>query len=213
MRTKAYDVICLLFDEFELLDLAAFSQTLNLAGKHWNWRPFKLHLVAAKVGPQLSTSQVRVLAEQDLDDCPAAELLFIPGGYGARSLARSNSVCEFVRKQAANAQVVVTVAQGSLLLAAAGVRDISVALSPTHAQVLEQLSDAKPQVSVVDESWCLSGKFITASTSAAALDASLGAIQRTLGDKLANKVAHELGLLRTLSVAPPMIELLNKPEN
>ena len=42
MRTSARNVTLVLFDEVEALDFAAVLQVLTQAGRHWNWRPFKI---------------------------------------------------------------------------------------------------------------------------------------------------------------------------
>lgn len=199
MRTKSYQVICLIFDEFELLDLAAFAQILSLAGKHWNWRPFTLHLVARASSEVLSNSQVRVAVDGGLEDCPDAEILFIPGGYGARQLATAGVTRDWLARQAASAASVLSVAQGSLLLASALAEPTELALSSAHQTALEQIEPAAP-VTAKPLPWLESGRFISASTSAATLDASLHLVQRLLGPKLASKVSFDLGLTQTVDV-------------
>ncbi|MEN9579336.1 MAG: hypothetical protein RJA70_2345 [Pseudomonadota bacterium] len=203
MQTKSRHAVCLLFEEFEVLDVASFAQVLSMAGRHWNWRPFHLHTVAATRGLLASTSQLCLQVEHDFDSCPAAELLFIPGGYGARAYAKDSPTRDFVKRQASSAQVVVSVAQGSLLLAAsvteAGPERL--ALSPAHQQALDQVLDGGAWVRGVDTPWLESGKFLSAQSSVAALDASLCALSRVLGAKLSQKVAHEIGAVGpTLSV-------------
>ena len=46
MRTKARRVIVVVFDEVELLDVAAPLEVLSTAGRRWNFRPYKVEVVA-----------------------------------------------------------------------------------------------------------------------------------------------------------------------
>lgn len=194
MQTKSRQAVCLLFEEFEALELATFAQVLSLAGRHWNWRPFQLHTVASKRSVLACTSQLGIQVGYDYDDCPTAELLFIPGGYGARALAKDEPTRQFVNRQAQAAEVVVSVAQGSLLLAASLTLNgpQQVALTQAHIEALGQLDPPSAALGM-DTSWLESGKFISAQSSVAALDASLCALRRLLGAKISHKVAHEVG--------------------
>ena len=53
-------------------------------------------------------------------ECPALDVLCIPGGGGVNALLQDAAVLEFVRAQAARARYVTSVCTGSLVLGAAG---------------------------------------------------------------------------------------------
>ena len=53
-------------------------------------------------------------------DCPAFDVLFVPGGPGQLALMTDESVLGFLRNQAKTAKTVCSVCAGSLLLGAAG---------------------------------------------------------------------------------------------
>ena len=54
------------------------------------------------------------------DECPALDVLCIPGGGGVNALLQDAAVLDFVRAQAARARYVTSVCTGSLVLGAAG---------------------------------------------------------------------------------------------
>lgn len=55
-----------------------------------------------------------------LADCPQADIVFVPGGFGQADLMDDDEVLNFLRNQAAGARYVTSVCTGSLVLAAAG---------------------------------------------------------------------------------------------
>jgi putative intracellular protease/amidase len=69
----------LLFPEFELLDvfgpLEAFGQA-----KDW----FRVVTVAERPGPVASAQGPRAMADHGFTDCPAIDILLVPGGMGTR---------------------------------------------------------------------------------------------------------------------------------
>src|SRR5688572_11207734 len=87
VRTSSRNLAVLLFDEVELWDVASVMHVTALAGRHWNWRPFRLTTAAVAPGLIETRSQVRLEAAFGLESCPAPEILFVPGGYGARLAA------------------------------------------------------------------------------------------------------------------------------
>jgi len=59
-------------------------------------------------------------AQYTFDDCPAIDILFVPGGRGITSLLTNQSYLSFLRTKAMQAEYITAVCTGSLLLAAAG---------------------------------------------------------------------------------------------
>lgn len=196
MRTSSRDVVCIVFDEFELFDLAAYSQVLSLSGKHWNWRPFRLH-IASTSSQVRSTTMLTVQATCELPECPPAEILFVPGGYGARVAMRDPLVRDFLRTQIVRAEQVVSVAQGSLLVGATGAAaGATLALVGAHKDLIDtEVADIEPRANIQSNANALSisGKFVSAAHSAAALDAGFTTVSHFLGQSVADKVKHELG--------------------
>ncbi|MET0411294.1 MAG: hypothetical protein ABW217_08350, partial [Polyangiaceae bacterium] len=106
MRTSSRDFVIVLFDEVELLDVAGVMQVASAAGRHWNWRPFRLLPAALQKGPIATRSQLRLEASVALADHPEPELLFVPGGYGARRAAADRELVAWVARAAARAELV-----------------------------------------------------------------------------------------------------------
>jgi transcriptional regulator GlxA family with amidase domain len=192
MRTKARSVAVVVFDEVDLLDLASVAAVLSTAGRRWNWRPFKLFVGSTAEMTVASRDQLRVEAHGPLDACPTPDVVIVPGGYGARRLLDRKDVLAWLARAAPSAELMAAVGYGTLLLAKAGllaeqriaipadVADLARELAPTA-----ELSTAEP--------WLESNEFLTASTSAAAVDVALQIVSRLLGEKHAAAVATQLG--------------------
>jgi transcriptional regulator GlxA family with amidase domain len=193
MRTKAHRVLVVVFEEVELLDVAAPVQVLSIAGRHWNFRPYKLEFAAEARGLVRTRNQLRIEAGAALSEAEPAEIVIVPGGYGARPFAERETALGHLARVAQGAKLLAATGTGVVPLARAGlVGGRKVAASHENAALLE------PWVppSSIDESTglVLSESLITARQSGHAFALGLAIVERTLGPKLAEKVKVELGL-------------------
>lgn len=78
-----------------------------------------------------------IKADYSFDECPQADILFVPGGRGITPLLTNKTYRTFLQKQAAGAQYITAVCTGSLLLAAAGL--LSGYEATTHWRSIELL--------------------------------------------------------------------------
>lgn len=211
MRTSSRNFAVLLFDEVELLDVASMMQVASLAGRHYNWRPFRLLPVARAAGLVETRSQLRLEAKFSFDDCPVPELLFVPGGYGARRAAEDASVVDWCRKVAPGSVLTLAIGAGVAVLGAAGLLEgASVATtSETRAWLAGDLSNTR-----LDEPGpivaALGGKLLTAASSGQGVELALGMVEHQLGKKLAGVVRAQLGAVAVARLdlpEPPAITL------
>jgi cyclohexyl-isocyanide hydratase len=80
----------------------------------------EIHLLWKTREPVVSATGLSILPTMTLDECPALDVLFVPGGPGQVELMDDAVVLDFLAKQGAQARYVTSVCTGSLLLAAAG---------------------------------------------------------------------------------------------
>ena len=208
MRTSARNVALLLFDEVELLDFSAVLQVLSLAGRQWNWRPFKVHAVSSGKSSIETRSQLRVETTATLASCPKPEIVIVPGGYGARRILDDEQWLRWLGEAGPSAEHLAAIGAGSLLLAKAGLLGSElVAATPELARELAELS---PDARVTRERpLAESGRLLTAATSGAALDLGLLLVQRCLGEKQAHAVAGQLGHVWSGGSGPLRIEIVD----
>jgi transcriptional regulator GlxA family with amidase domain len=198
MQTRSRNVALLLFDEVELLDVAAPLSVLSQAGRHWNWRPFKIFTVAERAGAVSTRSQIAVVAEHELSACPAPEIVIVPGGYGARRALASAATLSWLAATKATATTIATLGNGLLLLAKSGL--LAGAKVPARTELAAELSELEPSLTIEavgassSDTLLESGAIVAGSGSGGALELALRIVARTLGPKLANGTAQGLGI-------------------
>jgi transcriptional regulator GlxA family with amidase domain len=193
MRTKARSVVVVAFEELELLDPAAPLEVLSVAGRRWNFRPYKVSVVAAQRGLVSTRNQLRIEATQTFAETAPAEIVLIPGGYGARKLADDGAALVELARFAKDAELLAAVGNGVLPLLRAGLLgNEKVALGSELSAELCQTLGAEQRVEaggVVE-----SGRIVSARASSDALKLALTIVGRTMGPKLVSMVAADLGL-------------------
>lgn len=191
MRTRARRVAIVLFDEVELLDVAAPLQVLSVAGRRWNFRPYKVELVARHAGLVSTRNQVRLEATPLLEAAPA-EIVLVPGGYGARRFAADEQELDELRRICDGAELLAAVGNGALALARAGL---------CAGERVASIPDLAAEFSAIDgvaadtDSKLVEGRrLLSAASSGSALALGLSIVRRTMGPKLVAMVAAELGV-------------------
>lgn len=115
------------------------------------------------------------------------DLLFVPGGFGTRSLQHDGSFIEWLRTAGAT-RLKVSVCTGALLLGAAGfLRDKRATTHPSALKELEAYCRAVVRERVVDE-----GDTITAGGVASSIDAGLHLVQRLAGSDARARIAMQM---------------------
>ena len=193
MRTKPYATAVALFDEVELLDVTGPVSVLSGAGRQWNFQPFKIDLVADAVGPVTTRSELTLRATHSTATHRGAECLIVPGGYGARRAAESESFLSWLRQSVLEAEWVGAIGNGVWLLAKAkllGEQEVAASVD-LAAEISAACPDARPNAR---DSLCTSGKFLTARSSALGLDLSCEIVSRCFGKKLASTLSASLGI-------------------
>ena len=80
----------------------------------------EVKIIAKTLQPVVAKGGLKFVPDFTIDDVPALDLIFIPGGHGVSALMKDRSVLEFIRAQAQHAKYVTSVCTGSLVLGAAG---------------------------------------------------------------------------------------------
>jgi cyclohexyl-isocyanide hydratase len=80
----------------------------------------KVYLIWKDRSPVTSATGLVLTPTMTFAECPALDVLCVPGGGGINALLRDAEVLDFLRAQAARARYVSSVCTGSLVLGAAG---------------------------------------------------------------------------------------------
>jgi cyclohexyl-isocyanide hydratase len=106
----------------------------------------RARLVWKTLEPVRADTGIGLLPDTTMAECPALDLVCVPGGPGVGALMEDAEVLDFLRRQAAGARYVTSVCTGALVLGAAGLlrgkratthwasRDLLPALGATAAE-------------------------------------------------------------------------------
>lgn len=189
----ARNVLIILFDDVDTLDLAGPLEVFAITGQRATGPvPFTVTMAAERNFPPITTrSGLRITPYYTFKDAAQADILVVPGGLGARHERSNATMLNFIKQQAENAELILSVCTGALLLGAAGLLDGLNAT--THAAALEELKTTAPNTTVLSgQRFVDNGRIVTSAGITAGIDAALYVVQRLLGPKTALETAHHL---------------------
>ncbi|BFU91479.1 MAG: putative transcription regulator, AraC family protein [Nitrospira sp.] len=115
------------------------------------------------------------------------DMVFVPGGYGTRTLRHDHEFIDWL-KTAGSAWLKVSVCTGALLLGAAGfLRGRRATTHPSAYQELEPYCRSVIHDRVVDE-----GEVVTSSGVSAAIDLGLYIVQKLAGEEARTRIATQM---------------------
>ena len=181
-------VALLVFDEAEVLDVAGPFEVFSVAGRRHGLEPFQVLLVAERRAPVTLRGGFTVVPHHTLAEAPPAEILLVPGGIGTRRELHNPAIIEWIRRAAADAELVLSVCTGSLLLGKAGLLDGL--QTATHHAAVDVLREVAPKAVIREgERFLDNGRVISSAGVSAGLDMSLHVVERLLGTELAEETA------------------------
>lgn len=182
-------VCIVIFDEVEVLDFCGPFEVFSVTGGRQGLTPFEVWTVAEDEKPVRSRGGLSVNPDYSFANCPRAEILLIPGGPGTRSKLQSARMLDWMKSQAAEAELVLSVCSGALLLAKAGLLDGLTAT--THHGALDELRVIDPNLKVEDTARFVdNGRVIASGGISAGIDMSLHVVARLLGKDQALETAR-----------------------
>ncbi len=184
----------LIFDGVEVLDFCGPFEVLSVtrldeATRREQPSPFEVSLLAETDQPVVATGGLRVLADYQLANCPALDVLLVPGGWGTRREMNNHRLLEWIAQRAAQAQLLTSVCTGALLLGQAGLLDGKRAT--THWQALSLMQQRFPNTRVEHNLQVVEdGNLLTSAGISAGIDLALRVVERYCGESVARATAR-----------------------
>ena len=166
----------LIFDGAEELDFVGpwevFTMANELRKRAGEAPPHDVMLIAEREGAIRCAKGMRVLPDVTTANCPALDVILIPGGQGTRREVNNKPLLEWIAKTAAGCQWITSVCTGALLLAAAG--PASGKRVTTHWGFVETLRARNEAAEVLEHvRYVRHGNVVTAAGVSAGIDMAL----------------------------------------
>jgi len=181
------NVAIVVFPGVELLDFAGPGEVFATAHVDEK-RAFNTYTVAETREPVKSMEFALVTPQYTLDDCPAPDIVVMPGGDVPEGSAKLRA---WLRARAPKAELMMSVCNGALVYGAAGL--LNGLEATTHKSALQSLALLDPDVKVfTNRRFVDNGKVMTTAGISAGIDGALHVVARMCGDETAWKVARNM---------------------
>jgi transcriptional regulator GlxA family with amidase domain len=187
-KTTMKNVAILIFDAAEVLDFCGPFEVFSAVGERIKPAPFNVYTVAESNRPVLANNNLSVNPAYTLSDCPRPDILLVPGGIGTRKQMQNPVLLEWIKQRAAEAELLLSVCTGALVLGKAGLLD---GLSATtHHSAMALLKEVAPKSTVLEKERIVdNGRIILSAGISAGIDMSLYVVEKLLGEGPAAETA------------------------
>lgn len=186
----------LIFPDVEVLDFCGPFEVFSVTRTDETRRreelsPYDVRLVADRAGQVVATGGLKVIADHGLEDCPALDMLVVPGGWGTRPALQDERLLGWIAARGKQVPTLASVCTGSMLLGKVGLLDGLRAT--THWKSLTWMRESYPAVAVVeDEHVVQDGRVFTSAGISAGIDLALRIVARDHGDAIAQATARHM---------------------
>jgi transcriptional regulator GlxA family with amidase domain len=184
------------FENVEVLDFCGpfevFSVTrLNEQRRREEPSPFNVFLVAETKSLLMAAGGMKVFPDYDFDDCPALDILVVPGGWGTRKEMNNERLLKWIADRSRQVKILTSVCTGALLLGKAGLLDGKRAT--THWRSLDWMQELFPKTHVEKQlHFVEDGTLFTSAGISAGIDMALKVVARYFGDAIARATAKHM---------------------
>ncbi len=180
--TEQLNIVFVLFPNITQLDFTGPLQVLSrLPGA-------SVHLAAKTMDPVTTDAVLTLNPTCTFADCPPADVICIPGGFGVDDAIRDDELMAFVKQEGARAKYVTSVCTGAFVLGAAGL--LKGKRATTHWAYHDELE--KVGAVPVKERVVRDGNLITGGGVTAGIDFAFTAAAEIAGEDVAKAI--QLGL-------------------
>ncbi|HNR76293.1 MAG TPA: DJ-1/PfpI family protein [Parvularculaceae bacterium] len=179
---ESMNIVFILFPNLTQLDFTGPLQVLSrLPGA-------KIHLAAKTTAPVPSDGVLTFNPTCAFADCPPADVICVPGGFGVDDAILDDELMTFVKREGARAKYVTSVCTGAFILGAAGL--LKGKKATTHWAYHDEL--AKVGAAPVRARVVRDGNLITGGGVTAGIDFALTATAEIAGEDVAKAIQLSL---------------------
>jgi len=180
----------------ELLDFCGPYEVFTSVRLNEEWRyeepsPFEVLLLSESLDTIKTHNGMRFFPDCTLNDCPALDILTIPGGLGIREAVRNEKLVRWIKERGEQAEWLTSVCTGAMLLGRVGLLDGKKAA--THWRWLNLLQTQFPSAQFIEHRRVVEdGNTLTAAGVSAGIDMALLLTARLYGKDIAWATAKHI---------------------
>ncbi|MFD2331268.1 GNAT family N-acetyltransferase [Cohnella sp. GCM10020058] len=177
------NVAVLIYEGVDTLDVAG---PLDVFAVSSDWgKDLHVYTVGEHAAAVKTVSGVVIEPRYSLADCPAPDILVIPGGLGSRKEMLNERLSRWIGEAAQAAEIVLSVCTGALLLAKAGL--LEGMRITTNRRAFDLLQEAAPASATIvrDVRYVDNGRLVMSGGVTTGMDAALHIISRLFGTERA----------------------------
>lgn len=184
----------ILFDDVEDLDFVGPIEVLSVANRLNGTELFTIVTLATKT-PIYTAAGLSVNVSHLISEEPFLDLLIVPGGKGVRRELENPVFVKWLKAKAADADQVLSVCTGALLLAKAGaLKGLKATTHPAGATLLREI---EPDLTFISNARVVRNDRITVSGGiASGIDGALAVVAALGTPQLADRVAGHMEYVR-----------------
>lgn len=177
-----------MFDDVEVLEFSGPYEVFAVANRLEEQELFKLLTVSYSGKPLRATGGLHITPDYAMHECPDLDVIIVPGGDGSKEVTQIEEALNWVVHRAEQAEKVMSVCAGALILAKGGLLDELE--STTHHRRWRTLEQLAPKTAVIREArYVDTGRIITTGGVASGIDGALQMLHEMHGEDICHAVA------------------------
>lgn len=177
----------LIFPQVEELDFVGPFEVLSDVNKVQP-NSTKLMLIAETADPLCAFNGMKIIPDTTIENCPALDILVVPGGKGRLVAMKNSAIKDFIQKQLPAAKYITSVCTGALLLAEAGL--LKGKKATTYHTAFSELETYSVQV--LPKKIVQDGKIITAGGVSSGIELGFYLLKQLFGLTISQEVARRI---------------------
>ncbi len=169
-----------IFDDVELLDFAGPYEVFSVSDELNDHKLFNIFTISETGGIVKSVNGLKVLPDYSIDNCPAIDILVIPGGEGTKKVIINLKLLKWIFASYEKSQITFSVCSGARIPAKLGLLDNLAFV--THHEVIADVLEIAPRAIInTEKRYIDNGKIMTSAGISAGIDLSLYIVEKLHG--------------------------------
>jgi transcriptional regulator GlxA family with amidase domain len=192
-ETMMRNLAIMLFEDVEVLDFAGPFEVFAVTRDYRDGETplFNVYTVAEEAGAVVARNGLSINPTYTLDTCPKPDIFLIPGGSGTRTAMNNPALMGWITGQEPDAQLILSVCTGALLLGEAGL--LKGLGATTYHTAFDELAAVAPDTTLYrDKRFVDNGRIITSAGISAGIDMSLYVVAKLHGIEQARWTAQHM---------------------